>query len=138
MSKVTKKSASAFMALVLEPLPKTDLTDKEMKRLEDRARRDAKRRAEDIWNQGLLRVREAECLYRAADYRRMIDNNVAIDHPQYREAEKRYYRELARQMALPSVLIRHIRWKEKNIKVGGREKEFSPLIEADKVRLGAD
>lgn len=135
MKKVSKKSTAAFMAAVLTPIPDADLTDKGLARLEERARREAKRRAEFEWHEGWLRVQEADLLRRAANYRRLIDN-ADVGCPKCADADRRYYREVARQMTVPAVMIRHLRWKEDHRKIGGRESDFAPLIEADKARLG--
>lgn len=132
--KVSKAAGSRFIAQLLMPVLDAELHDPEMKRLEERARRAARKRAGDIWHKGYLQVMEAECLNRAANYRRIIEERGAgcIECAQ---AERRFYDEVARQMALPAAEKQHIAWKRKHKFVGGQEAKFAPLIADDEARL---
>jgi hypothetical protein len=134
MPRVSKEAGSKFIAQLLAPVPAADLEDRNLVLLEERAKRAAKSRAEDVWRGGINLVHEAEHLLRAACFRRLIDRNDAAD-ANLAKAQRRYDAEVARQMRIPAALIRHLRWKEKMQNHGGKAAEVAPLIAADKARL---
>lgn len=134
--KTKGKGGANFMAALLAPLPADDLIDKGLDRDLDRASRAAKKLRDRNWHEVWLLVQEAKCLRDAAAWKRARDRSPESDE-HHRLAVQRVHDETARLMAMPAVIIRHLRWKEDNRKVGGQEENFAPMIEADRVRLGA-
>lgn len=129
MSRETTTDNSAFMAQLLMPVLDADLRDPELERLERRAAKEAKARVGRTFHTAMRRVWAARALW---DYRRWADFSMA----EMRAAELAFYAAVANVMPVPAGSAAQFRMKESLRKVGGREADFLPLLEAEAKRLG--
>lgn len=133
--KISKASAKRFMAQVMEPLPDTELQDKELARLEARAKKEARRRHDERFYKAHMRTKAAYFLH---NHYQML--RVASDKRYRRGADAQEKAELIAEirelMKIPSTLARHVSVKRDFMKFDHREKEFAPYVEADVKRLG--
>lgn len=136
-TRVKNKPASAIIAKLMAPIT-DDLTDKEMVRLEVRAAREAKKRIERDFYHAFQRVQAAEhfWLYKLS-MRLSLSSPDEQSTKESSNARALYEAEVVRFMNIPAPSKKALAWKVRYLKVGAREKEFTPIIQADKVRLTA-
>lgn len=113
--------AGSVMASLMIPIADAELFDPELSRLEARAAKEAKKRAEEIWHIGALRVMAAKHDADAMAVRRLIaHNSKSPDIVAAKKCEDRFLeiwrKEVMRQMMVPAVHRRHIAWKRDHIR----------------------
>lgn len=116
--KPTKATAERFMNKLMEPLPDTDFSDYQLKRMEMRARAEARDRQHTIWMGGQWRAEMAEHRYKALDAAGLAHRDGALpDAPNEAELATAYNawgEEIDRQIQIPARTKDQLGWKKKN------------------------
>lgn len=137
--------AGSIMASLLVPMADAELLDPELSRLEARAEREARKRAEETWHLGALRVMAAKHDADAMSVRRLMASMTKSPEIEAAKAcEQRFTdiwrKEIMRQMMVPAVHRRHIEWKRDHIKClkvwpySDHVQKLEVLIEAEALR----
>jgi hypothetical protein len=144
---------SAVMAGLLMPLAGAELEDRELVRLEKRAKREAKERAENAWHVAYLRVESAwhtylaaSCLASVAVFHSSDSAENAAARAAEDEAFRLYGRAVDALMRVPAATKENLRWKREHAHLRAdwrkhlhSKKEANPewakLIAADEKRL---
>ncbi|WP_134681677.1 hypothetical protein [Paracoccus ravus] len=132
--RLSKKTASAFMEKLLEPVHLG--TDKELAAIERRAKAAAKKQAEEEFQRAYMAMRAAGALHEHLNCLRLSKfPRDQQDRANERQAFSAWVEAAARFMCHPAPHVRGIRLKERHLHLGGREQEFKPFIDADKAKL---
>lgn len=132
---VRKASARRFMAQIMEPIPETELQDKELARLEARAKKEAKSRHEERFYIAHMRTRAASYLHKHHQMLRVVGDSRYCPKAEAK-AKAELIKEIRALMQIPATLARHVGVKREFMKFDFREREFAPYVEADVKRLG--
>lgn len=111
-------TATDIIASILDnPAP---LPDPELRRLEARARREARRRHQARWHKAYLIKETARHAFMALEYPRILaaahDATFAPDMAEHGEKKTEFILSTLALFALPAPSMTEVRWKERNAK----------------------
>lgn len=117
---VSRASADAFMGKLFDPLPDAELHDPELKRLEDKARRQEQKDREGAWYLGWLKVQAAVTLFHALMAQNHLDRHTGKSVEGCRVADedaacRAMHKEWKRQMLVPVASAANLNWKRKHL-----------------------
>lgn len=144
--KPTKAEFNAFMCKVLDPLPDAETMDRELPRLEARARAQAKEAVRTAWHKAYMLYQIARDLESHYDSLRILHafypeefGSIGLAHD---DAVTKLREAITHVIATPAPRLQELAWKRKLASV--RERPDSEvlaarleLIEADEARLAA-
>lgn len=134
--KVTKKAAATFMQQLLAPLPDAELRDVEISKLEAKAAKEEQGRAEARFFRMMKAVEAARYRWHALScYRQSLESPAPELATQCDAKKHEYFNMVERLIRTPAPSMKHVKAKEKLLKVGGREEIFEPIIRAEKAKL---
>lgn len=113
--------SGSLVAFLLAPLTDAELHDPELTKLEQRAHREARTRAEDAWHIGFLRVLAANEKYKYLTTKRLIEHltkssSYVAAWKDEVEADNAWRAEIVRQIRIPSGARKHVAWKKKHLR----------------------
>lgn len=115
------RNASAVMAMLMQPIADAELADRELERLEARAKKEAQERADNRWHLGNLAVMAAKhnadfwCVQRLT-HKLNKSEGLAAMIIQADRAAAEWRKQVFRQIMTPAALPRHIAWKREKLK----------------------
>lgn len=114
--KLSDEKIGSFMCKLFDPLPDAEIEDKELKRLESKARGAAKERSKTNWHRAYLAYMAARALYDFHHYRRLLRAHYPGEHAPHdakahQEAKEALRRATDVMFVTPATTQGELRWK---------------------------
>lgn len=131
--KASAKAINAFMGKLLDPLPDAELEDREITRLEKRARKQE-------WTEGLYRARAADAYHQFISYTGNVERlkGKALDFSAEHKANDLRLAEFRRQILVPAPDAAALKWKKGLLGIMGILDDHREAVARDEARLEAE